>query len=100
MVPANKLTVEVVTATPDRQALVSLSVPAGSTAIDAVEQAGMAGEFPALDLAACKLAIWGRVVDMGRVLRAGDRVEVLRPLHIDPRDARRDLARDGQWRQR
>ena len=41
--------------------------------------------------------MWGRVVSPQQTLRDGDRVEILRPLEIDPRDARRHLAREGQF---
>jgi hypothetical protein len=36
--------------------------------------------------------VFGRRVDGQHVLRAGDRVEIYRPLKVDPRDARRRAA--------
>ena len=50
----------------------------------------------AVDAAACAIGIFGQEIPRGRVLRAGDRVEVLRPLAEDPRERRRRLAREGR----
>ena len=89
------LTIEVAYARPDRQWLLSLEVPAGTTARTAVLASGLAGDCPELDLARCPLGIFGQVVDDGRVLRGGDRVEIYRPLQRDPREVRRELAARG-----
>lgn len=96
MAEAGTIEVEVVYALAERQALVALAVPAGATAGDAVEKSGIAEKFPAQDLSACQLGIWGRVVNRDQVLAAGDRVEIYRPLAIDPREARRKLAAEGR----
>jgi len=97
MAPADEILVEVVVARPDRQALCSLRLPAGTDAAGAVKQADLQSKFPEIEWRACKLAIWGRPVAGNQVLGDGDRVEVLRPLQLDPRDARRQLAKDGQF---
>ena len=91
------IAVEVVFACPDRQELVSLELSAGSTANEAVAASGLIESFADEDISSAPLAIWGRPVSAATVLKAGDRVEVLRPLEIDPRDARRELAREGQF---
>ena len=90
------IAIEVVAALRDRQALVSLSVPAGTTARRAVGLAALDSRVPGLDVSQCPLAIWGDPVSDQQVLEANDRVEVLRELVIDPRDARRRLATEGQ----
>ena len=43
-----------------------------------------------------EIGVWGRVVEPGYRLKSGDRVEIYRPLEIDPRDARRKLAEAGR----
>ena len=46
--------------------------------------------------AACACGIWGRVVPPEQVLQAGDRLELYRPLTVDPKVARRQrFARQG-----
>ena len=95
MVP-DAIAVVVACAEADRQTVIPLSVAAGSTAWEAVEQSGILARHPAVDAAVCGVGIFGVEVARGRVLAAGDRVEVLRPLPEDPRVRRRRLAREGR----
>jgi putative ubiquitin-RnfH superfamily antitoxin RatB of RatAB toxin-antitoxin module len=96
METAENITIEVVAALPDLQALVTLEVPSSTTVVEAIAMAKIGDRLPGLDYSDCPLAIWGAVVAPDRVLRDGDRVEILRPLRMDPRDARRQLASEGQ----
>jgi uncharacterized protein len=66
-----------------------LSLPAGATLADAIRASGVLDRHPGLDLAHAKLGIWGRVQAPQTVLRERDRVEVYRPLQVDPKEARR-----------
>lgn len=93
---AEPIAVEVACGEADRQTVVRLRVPAGCTAGEAVARSGVLALHPALDAAACGLGIFGREVGRDRVLAAGDRVEVLRPLAEDPKERRRRLAREGR----
>lgn len=67
-----------------------LALPAGATLAQALAASGLAASFPALDLAQAPVGIWGRKAPREQVLRAGDRVEVYRPLRVDPKVARRE----------
>lgn len=87
------LEVEVAFALPERQRLIPLAVPEGTTARQAVAMAGLEAAFPELSPATfheADLGIFGkRLRDPDAVrLRAGDRVEVYRPLQLDPKAAR------------
>lgn len=88
--------VEVVYALPDQQPLIELDLAPGTTAAEAVAASGLAERFTEIDPATTPLAIFGHGCANDRVLRAGDRVEILRPLQVDPREARRQRARDGR----
>ena len=90
------ITVEVVYALPERQKLVSVAVPPGTTAREALKLSGLGDVFGGLDIDSCPVGVFGREVEPGHVLREGDRVEVYRPLLSDPREQRRTLARRGQ----
>ena len=81
--------VEVVFALPDRQVLEPVEVADGATVAEAIARSGIERRFPGVDLSALQVGVWGRTVDRSRVLREGDRVEIYRPLEIDPREARR-----------
>lgn len=91
MADAERITVEVVYGLPELQVLKVLEVPAGTTARDAARRSGLAGQFPGLDVDQAPLGIFGKLEKDPdhRVLRAGERVEIYRPLLIDPKEARR-----------
>jgi putative ubiquitin-RnfH superfamily antitoxin RatB of RatAB toxin-antitoxin module len=81
--------VEVVFALADRQELLAVELPAGSTVGAAIERSGLAKRFPEFDLDALQAGIWGKPRARSHVVREGDRVEIYRPLERDPREARR-----------
>ena len=89
------ISVEVVYALPDKQRLLSLQVPVGTTAAEAVELSGIRAVFSDLP-AQPSLGIFSRKVPPGEVLRAGDRVEIYRPLLADPKEVRRARAAAGK----
>ncbi|VVP01263.1 RnfH family protein [Pseudomonas fluorescens] len=83
--------IEVVYAAVDRQVLRTVSVPEGVTVRDALLKSGIGDEFPELDLAECPVGIFGKVIadPEVRLIRAGDRIEIYRPLLADPKEVRR-----------
>lgn len=99
------LCVEVVAATGPHQVVrETLHLPAGSTVAQALAagtvlgrlglgapgSAAGAGELPGLpDLGDWVVAVWGRLCQPGLALRDRDRVELLRGLRVDPKEARR-----------
>ncbi|WP_433738614.1 RnfH family protein [Pseudomonas putida] len=83
--------VEVVYAAIDRQVLLSVTVPAGTTVRAALLESGIGQSFPDLDLAGCTVGIFGKVIadpDI-RPVQSGDRIEIYRPLLADPKEVRR-----------
>ena len=88
--------VEVAYARPERQLILKVEVPAGTTAVEAVRLSGIEEQFPEIDLAENRLGVFGKLCKADRLLNAGDRVEVYRPLLADPRAARRERAATGK----
>ena len=88
--------VEVCYAKPEVQAMVALSLPAGSTAREAVERSGLLARFPEIDLDRDGLGLAGKGVAGDYRLQDGDRLEILRPLTADPKETRRRLAALGK----
>ena len=84
--------VQVCHALPDSSFLRSLTVPAGTTLGQALEQSGVLREFPGIDLAVNMVGIYGKRKPLDSVLHEYDRVEVYRPLQADPKEARRRRA--------
>ena len=72
-----------------------VSLPAGSTAMQAVEAAGWLGELPAEVAEPLRLGIHSRRIEADQVLRDGDRVEIYRTLALDPMASRRRRAGQG-----
>lgn len=85
--------VAVAVALPERQEVIEVEVPEGTTLAQAIARSGLAQRFPAIDFAAARVGIWSRPCPPGTVLREGDRVEVYRGLRVDPKDMRRKRAR-------
>ena len=87
--------VEVAYARPDRQKILSVRVPAGTMMTEAVKRSGILEEFPDIDLATARMGIFSKLVvkPESQELNDGDRVEIYRPLLIDPKQARLNRAR-------
>ena len=83
--------IEVVYAAVDRQALLAVTMPVGTSLRAAVLASGIELQFPELVLADCPLGIFGKVVADAdvRVVQPGDRIEIYRPLLADPKEVRR-----------
>lgn len=81
---------------PHQVVRVALRLPAGATLTDAVRGSGVLDGVAAEVVDQLKAGVWGRLAPGGTVLRAGDRVELYRPLTVDPKEARRlRYRRDG-----
>ena len=79
-------------ALPDRQSIVPLTVPVGTTALAAAQQSGLSEQYEGLSIEDAKLGIFGKAVAAKHVLQAGDRVEIYRPLIADPKEVRKARA--------
>lgn len=95
---AETIKVEVAFALPHKQRLLALDVPSGTTARQAVALADLPSLFPELPyetFTQAPLGIFGKALRQPdkEILRAGDRVEVYRPLQIDPKAARLERAK-------
>lgn len=89
------LQVEVAYARPDKQEILPVQVPEGTTAVDAVKLSGIVSIFPEIDTETIDMGIFGKAIKKpaNHELRDGDRVELYRPLKIDPKQARMNRAR-------
>jgi len=97
MVAADELRVEVAAAhAPGRVELIALRLPAGATVADALRASGLRQRLGAAAIDAMTPGLWGRACGADTPLRDGDRVELTRPLAVDPKEARRlRYRRDG-----
>jgi len=81
--------IEVVYATASEQAIIDLVLEENATAGDAVNASGLCERYPSIESGVTPLGIYGERVQYNTVLREGDRVEIYRPLQLDPMQARR-----------
>ena len=81
--------VEVMYAELDKVWQFPMLVPVGSTVADALEVAKAHANWPNIDIKPELLAVYGQTATLQTRLHEFDRVEILRPLVIDPMDARR-----------
>lgn len=81
--------VEVVYALPEEQTIVRVELEPGMTVLDAVERSGLLEANPGIDRDALVLGVFGERVSLDTPARDGQRIEICRPLEVDPREARR-----------
>ena len=86
------LHVQVCYAKADQQWLHDLTVPEGATLQEAIRQSGVLVAMPEIDLATCRVGVYGKLKNLDAVLNEGDRVEIYRSLIADPKESRRRRA--------
>jgi len=85
--------VEVAYALPQRQVIAKVSVAVGTTAAEAISLSGIRSIFPGIEEQP-KVGVFSRKVELDYQLRAGDRLEIYRPLLADPKEVRRRRAEE------
>jgi uncharacterized protein len=70
-----------------------LDLADGATVRQAVLASGLLAAFPDLNLSHSVVGVWGRKAPASQALRDQDRIEVYRPLQVDPKLARRERFR-------
>lgn len=91
---SDQIEIEVVYGLAHKQKLVSLLVDVGTTVRQGAELSGLDKDFAELNIAESKLGIFGKAVRSPEteLLKEGDRIEIYRPLLIDPKAARANRA--------
>lgn len=95
---ADSIRVRVVYALAEEQVQMELRVPASATVGEAAEKSGLLDRFEPRRASELQCAVFGRLVALNEPLRDGDRVEILRPLLVDPKQSRRQAAANGRKR--
>ncbi|EEA00884.1 protein of unknown function UPF0125 [Burkholderia sp. H160] len=83
-----RLSVEVCYALAGEQVLIPVELPAGATLQQAIDASGILQRFPAIDLTTQKVGVFGKLKPLDAVLADHDRVEIYRPLLVDPKVSR------------
>ncbi len=75
---------------------IHLTLEAGATVQQALLASGLETLYPGIDLKKEVIGVWGRKTEMAQTLQDQDRVEVYRPLKVNPKVARRErFAKQG-----
>lgn len=90
------LSIEVVYALPKKQEIITVKLPEGATARQAIEASGLLQKYPEIDLAKNKLGVFAKLTKPDSALRDQDRVEIYRPLIADPKEVRKQRAAEGK----
>ena len=90
---AEKIIVEVAYALPDKQRIVEVEVPVGTTAREAARLSAIDTMFEGIDIDTVDMGVFGKSVKPdSHEMQAGQRVEIYRPLLIDPKEVRKARA--------
>jgi putative ubiquitin-RnfH superfamily antitoxin RatB of RatAB toxin-antitoxin module len=92
MANVESIPVAVAYARPEEQVIISLEVPSGTTLGQAIALSGIQERFPEIDLATARVGIFSQLSSLSTLLRAGDRVEIYRPLRADSKALPRQRA--------
>jgi uncharacterized protein len=91
------LAIQVCYALPDGEsAFCSLSLTDGATVRDAIFSSGLLQRFPEINLDNQKVGVFGKIRSLDDALSDLDRVEIYRPLKVDPKVARQRRVEKGR----
>ena len=71
-------------ATPLEQVWQDVTVPEGATIMEAIEASGLLNRFPEINLKEQKVGIFGVIRELSEIVQNGERVEIYRPITVDP----------------
>ena len=82
------LSIEVCYALADEQTVLAVELAPGATVRQAIDASGILARHPDIDLARSKVGVYGKLKPLDATLAGHDRVEIYRPLIVDPKAAR------------
>ena len=85
--------IEVAYARPDKQIILTVEVEEQSTIETAIQRSGILTAFPEINLAKQSVGVFSKPRSLSDLVEEGDRIEIYRPLIIDPKEARRAKAK-------
>ncbi|HEY5762043.1 MAG TPA: RnfH family protein [Rhodocyclaceae bacterium] len=74
---------------PAGQFWVEIEVDDDSTVRNAIDRSGVLQRYPHIDLSTQKVGVFGKTVKVEAALKAGDRIEIYRPITADPQTVKR-----------
>lgn len=93
-----RILVEIIYALPNEQKIFIIEVQKPCTLEFAIQQSGILTHYKEIDLTKLSVGIFGRIKKLSTIVQDGDRIEIYRPLLVDPKEKRRKNARE--WRKK
>ncbi len=93
---SKKIRVEVVYALPQEQTLLAFEVDNSATAEEVINQSGILGLYPQIDLEQNKVGLFSKIIKLDHQVREKDRIEIYRDLIADPKEVRKKRAAEGK----
>jgi len=84
--------IEVAFASPSKQMIFSVTAAETNTVQQVINESGVLNEFPEINLLKMSVGVFGKLCKLDAKVKAGDRIEIYRPLVQNPMDARRNRA--------
>ena len=88
----DEILVEIAYALPEEQVIISIKVPTIFNVQQAIDKSGIQKKFPCINLSKNKVGIFGKKTTLDHTLNDRDRIEIYRPLILDPKEMRRKRA--------
>ena len=92
-----EILVEVAYSLPEEQVIIPIKVPTKFNVKQAIEKSGILKKFSSIDLSKNKVGIFGKQTTLDQLLKDRDRIEIYRPLILDPKEMRRKRAAKNKW---
>lgn len=83
------INIEVVYGLPNKQVLLSVPVPVGSTIETCIKISGITKHFPDIIVSEAKVGIFSQAATLATIIKEGERIEIYRPLIADPKEMRK-----------
>lgn len=93
---SNLINIQLCYAKAEQQCLLNLSVPTGTTILQAIEASDLIRQVPEIDISVLRVGIYSKLKTLATVVCDGDRIEIYRPLIADPKESRRRRAENRE----
>jgi putative ubiquitin-RnfH superfamily antitoxin RatB of RatAB toxin-antitoxin module len=77
----------------DRQSVLNVDVPTGTTVAEAIQRSGILSRHPEIDLEVNRVGVFGKLRKTDAIVEDAERIEIYRPLIADPKAARKERAK-------
>ena len=92
----HSIDVQIIYVQPEQVWSKKLIMPRGATPIDLIKKSGFLEAFAELTLEELHYGVYSQRVDQHYLMNNFDRLEIYRPLNVDPKTVRRELAKTGK----